>query len=302
MNRYCLLFLLLLSHSVTGCGKRDVSRESSTTISTGSSASPQKIISLSPSITEELYLLQADNHLVADTYYCRRPPEAQKKTKVGSLRDFDLELIVSLRPDLVLCTNLVNNKKTAKLKQLGIRVIELAPPRSFDEICKNFIVLGKVLGRAPLAEKIIAQARSEVDSVRRLVENLPRKKVFMQIGAKPLVTVSREYFINDYIRYAGGANISEQSVSNLYSRESVLLNNPDVILIANMGIVSDEEKKAWQKYRTLTAVKNADIHVVQSDTFCNPTITAFLDSLRITVTLLHPRLKSAMTQRAGVSY
>jgi iron complex transport system substrate-binding protein len=222
--------------------------------------------------------------------------------KVGNLRDFDLELIVALKPDLVLCTNLVNSTKTAKLKQLGIRVIELAPPRSFDEICRNFIVLGKALGRASLAEKIAAQARSEVDSIFKLVANLPKRKVFMQIGAKPLVTVSRDYFINDYIRYAGGSNISGQSISNLYSRESVLLNNPDVILIANMGMISDEEKKAWRKYPTLNAVKNAEIHVVESDVFCNPTINAFMDSLRITVSLLHPRLKSAMAQRAGVTY
>jgi iron complex transport system substrate-binding protein len=287
---------------LTGCSKPDLSRESSPQTSTDFPPSPQRIISLSPAITEELYLLQADNLLVADTYYCKRPADAKNKIKVGSLRDFDLERIVALKPDLVLCTNLVNMRKTAKLKQLGIRVIELAPPKSFDEICRNFIALGKIINRASPAEKIVAKARSEVDSIRKQVEHLPTKKVFMQIGAKPLVTVSRDYFINDYIRYAGGSNISGQAISNLYSRESVLLNNPDVILIANMGITSDEEKKAWEKYPTLTAVKNAEIHVVESDTFCNPTISAFMDSLRITLSLLHPRLKSAMTQPAPMTY
>ena len=62
---------------------------------------PQRIVSLVPTITEEIYLLGADERLVADTIYCRRPPEAQGKEKVGTVVEVNLEKIITLRQDLI---------------------------------------------------------------------------------------------------------------------------------------------------------------------------------------------------------
>ena len=50
-----------------------------------SSSFPQRIISLGPYITEELYLLGAEDKLIGCTVYCKRPPDAEKKEKIGTL-------------------------------------------------------------------------------------------------------------------------------------------------------------------------------------------------------------------------
>jgi iron complex transport system substrate-binding protein len=252
---------------------------------------PLRIISLAPAITEELFLLEADDMLVANTHYCKRPEKAKKIQKIGNLKNFDIEKILELKPDLILCTTLANSGKIQKLKQFGIKVTELPPARTFDEICSNFSRLGSAINKNEKAKRIISDVRQEVEQIKKLNQNLPKKKVFMQIGAKPLVTVNRDYFINDYIKYAGGINISGNVISNRYSRESVLAEDPDVIIITNMGIASDEEKQTWKSYPALTAVKNNDIFIVDSDVFCNPTITTFLESLKAVTKMLHPEKK-----------
>ncbi|MBU0896637.1 MAG: cobalamide ABC transporter substrate-binding protein, partial [Candidatus Omnitrophica bacterium] len=56
---------------------------------------PQRIISLGPSITEQLYLLEAQDKLIGCTIYCRSPQEAESKEKVGTVVEVNLEKIVS---------------------------------------------------------------------------------------------------------------------------------------------------------------------------------------------------------------
>ena len=55
-----------------------------------------------------------------------------------------------------------------------------------------------------------------------MVKNLPKPKVFIQIGARPLFTATKDSFINDLIKLAGGINIASFAKTGLYSRERVI--------------------------------------------------------------------------------
>ncbi|MCI5140979.1 MAG: hypothetical protein D3909_04480 [Candidatus Electrothrix sp. ATG1] len=63
---------------------------------------PQRIISLGPINTENIYLLGAEDRLVGNTNYCVRPEAARNKEKIGSVMQFSIEKILSLQPDLIL--------------------------------------------------------------------------------------------------------------------------------------------------------------------------------------------------------
>ena len=54
---------------------------------------PERIISLGPAITENLYLLGLGERLVANTVYCQRPPEAKNKEKIGTVIKADFSYI-----------------------------------------------------------------------------------------------------------------------------------------------------------------------------------------------------------------
>ena len=247
----------------------------------------QRIISLVPSVTEEIYLLNAEDKLIANTLYCTKPEAAKKKEKVGTVVEINVEKIVQLKPDLVLASSLTNPGSTRKLKKLGIEVITFMQPKNFPELSRQFLQLAVVTGKGKEAKRIIDTAERKISSVKENIEGSEKVKVFAQIGAKPLFTANKDSFINDLIELSGGINIARDVKIGFYSREEVLRQNPDVIIITTMGI-GEQEKGNWQKYATLNAARNNRIHIVDPYKFCSPTPVTFVEALEEMTQILHP--------------
>src|ERR1700722_17891607 len=82
---------------------------------------PQRIVSTAPSITEMLYALGLGDRVVAVTRFCRYPPEAQLKPKIGDYVNPNIEAIASLKADLVVIqTNPVRLRE--RLETMHLRV------------------------------------------------------------------------------------------------------------------------------------------------------------------------------------
>lgn len=257
----------------------------------------QRIISLSPSVTEQLYQLGAQDRLVGCTVYCNRPRDAMNKEKVGTVIEVNLEKIVGLKPDLIIVTPLTNPKTITKLNQLGIKVTEFPSPENFDELCKQHLALAVLVGKEDVAKESINRARNDVRLIREDLKNLSKPAVFVQVGANPLVTVTKNSLINDFIEYAGGVNIASTTTTGLYSREEVVSKNPDVILIVTMGIVGEKEREIWKKYDIIKAVSDNRIHIIDSNAICSPTPESFVGTLKELVKILHPQLKAETQDR-----
>lgn len=255
---------------------------------------PQRIISLGPAITEELYLLGAEGKLVGCTSYCQRPPEAKTKEKVGTVIEVNVEKIASLRPDLILATSLTDLKDIEKLKKLKIRVIRFPTAKNYHQICQHFLELGRIVGKEKEAQAIVERETDIVDSINAKIKTLPKPTVFVQTGARPLYTASKDSFVHDYITRAGGINIAANSKGGfdygIYSREQVIKENPDVIIIVTMGITGKKEKHTWERFKVLNAVKNNRIYIVDSYRACSPTPVSFVEMLEEMARLLHPEI------------
>ncbi|MDD5495762.1 MAG: helical backbone metal receptor [Candidatus Omnitrophica bacterium] len=249
---------------------------------------PRRIISLCPTLTEEIYLLGAEDRLVGVTTYCEKPPDALNKEKVGTIVDANLERIVDLEPDIVLTISLTKPAVIEKLKKLGIRTANFPYAESFSQICSEFRRLAALIGSERKAISVIQQAEERVATVKNRVSTLPRPKVFVEIGTKPLYTVPRNSFINDFIEFAGGVNVTADSTTGLYSREKVIADNPDVIIIATMGIEGKNEKEHWERMKTLAAARMNRIYIIDSRKLCSPTPVSFADTLEEIAGMLHP--------------
>ena len=252
---------------------------------------PARIISLGPVITQMIYLLEADDRLVADTIYCNFPEDARRKPRIGSVIQVDVEKIISLGPDIVLANPLARERQLDLLRDMGIRVVRFENPATFGKICQMMDELGRLLGKQALAEKIISQARAAVDDIIRRTSRLPARKVFIQIGFNPLHTSPRDTFINEYITFGGGINVAADEKSGNYSREKVLETNPDVILIATMGsdrAGAEKERQTWLGYPFLNAARTGEIHILDPDIICSPTPVGFVRALTTVAELIHP--------------
>jgi len=260
---------------------------------------PQRIISLGPTNTENIYLLGAENRLVANTTYCIRPEAARQKEKIGSVMQISVEKILSLQPDLVLATDLSPPQQLQKLRDLGLHVVQFHQSTSFDDICTQFITLGRLLGIEARAHALVRKAREKVAAIQQEVESLPKQKVFLQIGTQPLVSAMKNTFTHDFIGLAGGINIIDDQHSNKTNNEKILAKNPDVIIIAIMGNetgLAGQEKERWQKIPVIKAVRDGRVHIIDPDLVCSPSPATFAEALEIISRLIHPELNKRAKQ------
>jgi iron complex transport system substrate-binding protein len=239
-----------------------------------------RVISLAPSITKNLYYLNAEDKLIGCTSYCNIAKENNKQV-VASPVTINVEKVLSLNPDLVIASSITNPEYIELLRKFNIRVEVFQSPKSFDETCTQFIQIASLVNKKENAINKVAEIKSKVDSIKNRNRENTEKKIFIQIGANPLYTVIPNTFMNDYIDFLNGKNIAADLSKGTISRESVIVRNPDYIFIVTMGIPIENEIKTWKLYNDLQAVKSQNIHIVDSDIACTPTPQTFLQALEI---------------------
>lgn len=251
-------------------------------------ATPQRIVSLSPAVTESLYLLGLEKNVVGVTIYCSRPKEAKAREKAGTIMEPSLEKIMKLQPDLVLAMDLTDRKSIQKMKDLGLNLVTFTIPYTFEGLCDVFVQIGRVTGKLEEAKRLARRAKAKVAAIQKATARLQRPRVLVQIGSKPFYVATKDVFMDDYIDFAGGTNVFRDAVSGSVGREAAIVRNPDVIFIVTMGLNAQNERLAWRRFSTVSAVKNNRIYLVDSDDVCSPTPQSFAKSLGEIAALLHP--------------
>ncbi len=251
---------------------------------------PQRIVSLSPSITETIYALGLEGRLVGDTDYCDYPPAARQKPHVGSLLNPSLEKIVALKPDLVLGDAEINRRETAdQLEHLGIPLYGVSA-HSVDGALRSIEDLGRVLENEKEAQALVAGLRKRIQAVEQQVEGKPRPKVLFVVWYQPLITAGASTFIADVIRRAGGVSVSDD-LSGEWPRlslESALARDPGVILLPRTSAFSPDLEQfhhlaGWKDFR---AVREGRMYFI-SDTINRPG-PRLIDALEEVARILHP--------------
>ncbi|MEW6041667.1 MAG: cobalamin-binding protein [Elusimicrobiota bacterium] len=252
-------------------------------------AIPQRIISLVPSVTEEIYQLGAQDKLVGVTNFCIYPEDARKKEKVGTFLQPNIEKILRLKPDIVFATKEGHSKNLVeKMQRLGLNIHTFEPCRGYKDILSQFIELGEIIGEKEKARKIATSVLKKINSIRERTRQSKELKIFWQIGANPLITSGRDTFADELIHMSGGINIAHNSKIRYprYSREEVIREDPNIIIIVEMGIETGREINQWYKFRELKAVKRRRIYVLDGHGVLSPTPLSYLSALEKIVKLI----------------
>lgn len=255
--------------------------------------SPQRIVSLAPSVTETLYALGQDEKIVGDTDYCDYPPAATRKPHVGAVLNPSIERIVSLKPDLVIGIAEANRRETAdQLARLGIPLYGLSD-KSLDDVLKSIRDLGRLLDCPSQAAALASGLDDRVLAVERRVAGQAEPRVLFVTWYQPLITVGSHSFVADVIRRAGGRSISDDLPGEWprLSIEAVLARRPDIILLpkSHAYTPSLDELRHLPGWRDLAAVKAGRVYFI-SDTIVRP-CPRLVDSLEEVAAILHPNEK-----------
>ncbi|HEV1286680.1 MAG TPA: helical backbone metal receptor [Bryobacteraceae bacterium] len=268
-----------------------------------SAAPPERIVSTAPSITELLYALGLGKRVVGVTRFCRYPPEAQLKPKIGDYTSPNLEAIAALRPDLVIIqTNPIH--LADQLARLKLRVLEI-DQENIAAIYKSIHDVGAATGTGHAATQLSDSILDGLGKIRNRVAALPRVRMMFVIGRSPnrldgLVVAGRASYLNEVIEIAGGENVFRDAIAGYpeVSLEEVMARNPEVIV--DMGDMSDtvgvteEHKRSvialWNRIPTLAAVKQHHVFAVASDAFVVPG-PRVIEAAKAFAELLHPGLR-----------
>jgi iron complex transport system substrate-binding protein len=250
-------------------------------IGAAQAAAPQRIISTAPSITELLYALGLGDKVVGVTRYCRYPPEAQLKPKIGDYTTPNLEVIASLKPDLVIIqTNPVRLKE--RLSAMRLNVLEI-DQHDIASLYRSIQEVGAATGAN--ANRLTESIRSGLEKVHARAAKLPSVKAMFVVGRTPqklegLIVVGQASYLNEVIELAGGVNVfaDAKAAYPAVSMEDVLARNPAVI--ADMGEMADgggltvAQRQAvaglWQRAASVTAVQQKRVYPVNADIFVVP--------------------------------
>jgi len=213
---------------------------------------PRRIITLLPSITETVCALGACDRLVATDRYSDWPVAVRALPKAGGLDDAQVELIVSLKPDLVILSR--SQRITDRLADLGIASFALETDR-YSDIEHNIDVLGQILGTseraAELNDSIAARVRAIGDAARaaRAGEG-PR--VYFEVDRAPYAAGPTS-FIGELLARVGARNIVTADLGAFpkLNPEYVVRYEPDVIFVSATDAPSLAERPGWDKLRAV---------------------------------------------------
>lgn len=221
----------------------------------------QRVISMSPHVTELLYAAGGGERIVGAMNYSDYPPEASRIPLVGSNSQVDLERVIALKPDLIVVWQSGNTaRQLEQLASLGIPIFYSEPHR-LDEIASSLTRFGQLLGTEKSAQAAAQQFRAKMAGLAARYGKRAPVRVFYQIWDKPLYTLNGSHVVSDAIRLCGGENIfaALKAVAPAVSIEAVLTANPEVLFGGDQHDPADAGLNIWKPYKSMLAVERGNL-------------------------------------------
>jgi iron complex transport system substrate-binding protein len=224
----------------------------------------QRIVSLAPHITEQLFAAGAGKKLVAVSEYSDYPEDATRLPQVASSGSVDLERVLALNADLVVAWRLeATAAALARLETLGVPVF-YSEPRRLAQIPDGIEALGELAGTADTARGVAASLRGRLNQLKAQYGSKRAVSVFYQISARPLMTLGGRQFVSDAIELCGGHNVFADSpvMAPQVNIEAVLAADPEAIITASSHPSDRSWQALWRRFPAMRAVRAGNLYAV----------------------------------------
>ena len=304
--------LILISSILAGCGSAssttvvDVSGETiSTSIVLTDGLGREviltnpatQIVSLSPSNTELLFIVGAGDQTIGRDSFSDYPAEASDLPNIGGgFSEYNLEMLLTLEPDLVLAAEINTAELVQFIEDLGIPVFYISNPLTMDDLYTNILHVGFLSGNEETAQQVIVDFKERVAAINSAIEKTTTTPtVFYELDAtdptKPYTPGQNTYY-STLISQAGGKSIGDALESSWaqISLEELLMQDPDLILLGDSvwGITPESlaEREGWN---TLSAVQSGNVLPFDDNLLARPG-PRLIDGLEALARIIHPEV------------
>lgn len=246
--RWLLITWLALSGVAASAGAVQVKDDRGVTVTL--EQSPQRIVSLLPSLTESLCALQACDRLVGVDRWSDWPASVQALPRLGGIDEVSIEALVRLRPDVVLAAR--SQRLLDRLEALGIKVIALDSDRH-EDARRSLLTLATLLGDPSAGTRAWAAIQAELDAAAAQVPaRLKGQQVYVEIGSGGYVA-ARSSFVGETLTRLGLGNVAPADAGPFpkLNPEFVLRAQPQVLVSTAREVKAMPQRPGWHSLRAL---------------------------------------------------
>jgi iron complex transport system substrate-binding protein len=232
------------------------------------SSIPTRIISLSPTATEDLFAIGAGKQVVAVDDESNYPPNAPM-TKLSGYTP-NAEAIAGYRPDLVVIADDANGL-VAALKKLSIPVILDPPASSLAGAYDQIEQLGKATGHSAGAARVVAGMKTKIAAA---IASVPKHSnlSFYEELSPDYYSATSSTFTGQVLKLLGLKDIADAAKGSgsgypQLSAEYIVAANPDLIVLADtkcchQSAATVDKRAGWS---SIAALKDGGIVAVDDD-------------------------------------
>lgn len=229
---------------------------------------PQRIVSLLPSLSETVCALEQCQRLVGVDRYSNWPEQLTRLPQLGGGMDPHIEAIVALRPDVVLMAT--SSRAAARLESLGVSVVALEP-KSHADVQRVMGTIGQVLA-VPDAQRVWRYIDAGVHAAAQSVPPAARgARVYFEVNRGPYAAGTTS-FIGETLTRLGARNVVPASLGPFpkLNPEFVVRADPDLIMVGARGAEGLADRPGWARMRAVREQRLCVFPAEESDVLVRP--------------------------------
>ncbi len=206
------------------------------------------------------------NKDMAYSLYEMIAPELNRAPQVGMGRNYNMETVFSVNPDLVILpqrmANLIGQFEAADIPVLVLNV------EKYDTIMDALMLVGKAVGQEARAQKITAFMKEKISEFSSIASKAKHKPRVLFIGSSSQYNVSVDAMLqNETIKFAGGQSVTAGFPGDFWTEvdiEQIIKWNPEVIYMPRYASYTREDIMNSPVWNNIDAVKNGRVYVFPS--------------------------------------